>query len=116
MRTLAEIGALGPFGMRRRQALWQVEKLFRPAGPLLEQIDEVEEASPLPAMSVEERLIADYSGTGLTLGDHPLALKRKELGSSGVVHADADHPFLIALADRQKDRVGSDSRMSLSGR
>ena len=89
MRTLAEIGALGSFGMRRRQALWQVEKLFRPAGPLFEQLNEPEGTSPLPAMNVEERLIADYSGTGLTLGDHPLALKRKELGSSGVVQASA---------------------------
>ena len=89
MRTLAEIGALGSFGMKRRQALWQVEKLFRPAGSLFEQLNEPEGTFPLPTMNVQERLIADYRGTGLTLGDHPLALKRKELGSSGVVQASA---------------------------
>ena len=71
--------------MRRRQALWQVEKLFRPAGPLFEQLNEPEGTSPLPAMNVQERLIADYNGTGLTLGDHPLALKREraEIFGSG---------------------------------
>ena len=36
MRTLAEIGALGSFGMRRRQALWQVgEELAMLAGWLV---------------------------------------------------------------------------------
>ena len=87
IRTLAEIGALGSFGMRRREALWQIEKLFRPAGPLYQQVEDPEEPSPLANMDVREHLIADYRGTGLTLGAHPLALKRKELESQGVVQA-----------------------------
>ncbi len=38
-------------------------------------------------MTAQERLIADYCGTGLTLGPHPIALKRQELASQGVVRA-----------------------------
>lgn len=38
-------------------------------------------------MTVHERLIADYCGTGLTLGPHPMALKRQDLASKGVWRA-----------------------------
>ena len=34
--TLAEIGALNSFGLDRRSALWQVERVVRPAGELFE--------------------------------------------------------------------------------
>jgi error-prone DNA polymerase len=32
--------------------------------------------SPLPPMTIDERLIADYHGTGMTVGPHPLAYHR----------------------------------------
>ena len=34
---LAEIGALNSFGLDRRSALWQVERVVRPAGELFEE-------------------------------------------------------------------------------
>ena len=68
----------------RRDALWQVEKAARPPGPLLEEIAEADAASPLPAMSDEERLVADFRGTGLTLGPHPMAYRRREMDALGV--------------------------------
>ena len=34
---LAEAGALAPFGMKRREALWQAARVARPAGALLER-------------------------------------------------------------------------------
>ena len=39
--VLAEIGALNSIGkkMHRRQALWQIEKAWRPKGPLLEDVE-----------------------------------------------------------------------------
>ena len=37
------------------------------------------EPSPLRPMSAEERLVADYEGTGLTLGPHPMAFRRGAL-------------------------------------
>ncbi|MGE4083881.1 MAG: DNA polymerase III subunit alpha, partial [Vicinamibacterales bacterium] len=42
--VLAEIGALNSLGYDRRSALWQVERLIRPAGELFAQDDEREEA------------------------------------------------------------------------
>jgi error-prone DNA polymerase len=44
-------------------------------------------ASPLPPMSDTERLVADYAGTGLTLGPHPMAFRRHDLAMRGVLRA-----------------------------
>ncbi len=42
---------------------------------------------PLPSMTEAERLVADYAGTGLTVGRHPMALRREELAMRGVMRA-----------------------------
>jgi error-prone DNA polymerase len=103
---LASIGALNPIGcaaakdvaeqidaprtkqrLHRRDALWQVERAARFAGPLLEGIPEIDTASPLFPMTKEERLVADFHGTGLTVGPHPLAYRRNELRRARVLSA-----------------------------
>lgn len=43
--------------------------------------------APLPAMTLAERVLADYSGTGLTIGPHPMALRRAELALRGVLRS-----------------------------
>src|SRR5207302_7686114 len=45
------------------------------------------EDCPLRPMTESERLVADYAGTGLTVGRHPMALRRDELAMRGVVRA-----------------------------
>ena len=40
-------------------------------------------------MTVHERLVADYTGTGLTVGPHPLTFRRQELATRGVLPASA---------------------------
>jgi error-prone DNA polymerase len=113
--TLAEIGALNsvssfqfPVSSRnhdnskletrnskllfhRRDALWQVERAVRRSGPLLKGIHEAQASSPLAPMSHEERLVADFRGTGLTVGKHPMAYRREVLDLMGVRRA-ADLP------------------------
>ncbi|MBS1817901.1 MAG: hypothetical protein JSU08_08235 [Acidobacteria bacterium] len=42
---------------------------------------------PLKPMTEAERLVADYAGTGLTVGRHPMALRRHELVMRGVLRA-----------------------------
>ncbi|MCH8820769.1 MAG: error-prone DNA polymerase, partial [Acidobacteria bacterium] len=86
MEVLAEIGALNGFGMKRRQALWQVEEVCRPGGPLLAELEasQQEIPSPLNDMTAQERLCADYWGTGITIGPHPMALQRQKLTRMGV--------------------------------
>jgi error-prone DNA polymerase len=86
MTTLADIGALNAFGYDRRSALWQAEQAVRPSGELFED-DELPESSPLRPMTLAERLVADYAGTGLTLGRHPMALRRDDLAMRGVLRA-----------------------------
>jgi error-prone DNA polymerase len=108
LQTLADIGAFASFGHERREALWQVEKAVRPVGELFRpEVDNPEacpstssgrpelvegrgpkpEACPLSAMNAEERLVADYAGTHMTIGPHPMAMRRSELAMRGVLRA-----------------------------
>jgi error-prone DNA polymerase len=139
LTALAAVGALnfisGERGFHRRDALWQVERAARKAGPLLEAangaipeaiaetiepIEPINEpiagpgqeikpeeiaaakaegenmpthagspaanhsGSPLLQMTAEERLVADFLGTGITVGPHPLAYHRAALRAAGV--------------------------------
>jgi error-prone DNA polymerase len=93
LRQLAEVGALNFLGkLHRRDALWHAERAARPPGPLLAALPAPETASPLAQMTVEERLVADYRGTGLTIDRHPMALRRAQLNQMGVARAaDLEH-------------------------
>jgi error-prone DNA polymerase len=73
--------------LHRRDALWQVERAVRFAGPLLEGIPESDTASPLAPMTPEERLVADFHGAGLTVGPHPMAYRRAALRQARVLSA-----------------------------
>jgi error-prone DNA polymerase len=88
LEMLARIGALNHLSrnnaLHRRDALWQVERAARKRGPLLEGIAESEGESPLSRMSVEERLVSDFHGTGLTTGPHPIAYRRDNLRRMGI--------------------------------
>ncbi|HZE25518.1 MAG TPA: OB-fold nucleic acid binding domain-containing protein, partial [Blattabacteriaceae bacterium] len=83
LRMLAQIGALNNIGadtkLHRRDALWQVEKAAQRVGKLLEGVIEQDTASPLARMDMEERLVSDYHGTGLTTGPHPMFYRRSEM-------------------------------------
>jgi len=104
LATLAEIGALNAFGYDRRSALWQIEKAVRPKGELFDQDERALSAgisippnpgssippagtSPLRPMTPPERLMADYAGTSLTIGPHPMSMRRAELALRGVLRA-----------------------------
>jgi len=92
LTALAEIGALNSIGnspqkLHRRDALWQVERAVRASGPLLENLPESDSPSPLLPMNHEERLVADFRGTGLTVGPHPMAYRREWLKAMGIRRA-----------------------------
>jgi error-prone DNA polymerase len=93
LSMLAEIGALNSFGYTRREALWQVERAVRPSGEIFEgevmmpDASAADEQCPLPSMSPIERVVADYDGTGLTIGPHPMALRRAEMSLRGALRA-----------------------------
>ena len=103
LKSLAAIGALNFIEPKRRthrrDALWQIERAARHPGALFAGTatpgcapttensisanhgfgPETYATSPLPPMSTEERLIADFHGIGLTIGPHPLAYHRARL-------------------------------------
>jgi len=56
------------------------------AGKRAPSPDDVDQ-TPLRPMTEAERLVADYAGTGLTIGRHPMALRRDELAMRGVLRA-----------------------------
>ena len=56
-------------------------------GPHEPSRDEDDAICPLKPMTEAERLVADYAGTGLTVGRHPMALRRHELAMRGVMRA-----------------------------
>jgi len=100
LNTLAEIGALNSISIsrnskcetgnstfHRRDALWSAGAAANPSGPLLEKIPEPDNQSPLKMMSAEERLIADFRGTGMTVGAHPMAYHRAGMDKLGVRRA-----------------------------
>jgi len=119
-------------GMHRRDALWQTERAARRAGPLFEVQDEAvklekeeeetqlenpttnktslswlpnplaNERSPLAPMTSEERLVADFRGTGMTVGPHPMAYHREEMRRRGIRSA----------ADLRKMRDGINVRIA----
>jgi len=101
LAVLADIGALNfiasqKAGIHRRDASWQIERAARRAGPLLERLPASRlgsENSPLAPMKPEERLVADFRGTGMTIGLHPMAYRRPQLRKEGVRSA-ADLPLL----------------------
>src|SRR5688572_27049100 len=107
---LAEVGAFARLGGTRRQAIWQAEALGR-SGELFDQAggdddrSEVEAphpASPLPEMTLYEESIAEFRGTSMTTGPHPISFVRAELERRQVVPAAA----LAAYSDGTRARIG----------
>jgi error-prone DNA polymerase len=83
-RVLAKAGALNTLTPHRRSALWEVERereldLFSHSAKLREEAAGYAGDSPLLLMNPIERLGADYSATGLTVGPHPMAIVRERV-------------------------------------
>jgi error-prone DNA polymerase len=90
LRVLAELGALNCLTEHRRAAIWRVEETLHDdlLGSLMvgtprcgvrsaQRADPTK--SPLPPMSLPERVKADYETMNLTTGPHPMKLLRKNL-------------------------------------
>jgi len=77
LRMLAKIGALNGLSEHRRTAQWEVE-VPRAADDLFARADAAA-TRPLSPMNAAERTRADYAGTALTTGPHPMALLRPQV-------------------------------------
>jgi error-prone DNA polymerase len=108
LQTLAHIGAFAAFDLTRREALWQAAVVPRDPlfarrslmGPVSHRERDRARGSdtvPLPQMSLQERTLADYKGTGMTVGPHLMQYLRSELDAQGV----------LRTADLSKQRNGA---------
>jgi error-prone DNA polymerase len=88
LRALAESGACDTFGLRRRELLWQLGLVPRPASvpgtageakQLALPLEPTVATPELPEPTVWERMLADYRTTSLSVGVHPLELLRPHL-------------------------------------
>ncbi len=103
LSALVSAGACDSFGKPRRQLLWELglvprsEAVGRTGGEerqLALALGPTAETPALPEQTVWERMLADYGGTSLSVGAHPLELLRPHLppgtlgsvGLEGVPH------------------------------
>jgi error-prone DNA polymerase len=87
LAALADIGAFAALGGTRREALWQAEAIAR-SGEMFTATTPAASGT-LPEMTDEDVMAADYAGTGLSTGAHPIAFARAELDRQGVTPAGA---------------------------
>jgi error-prone DNA polymerase len=86
LEALALAGALGCFGLSRREALWAAGAAATIRAGQLPGTTVGLAAPPLAAMTAAEETFADLWATG-TFGTHPLALIRERLAGRGVIGA-----------------------------
>lgn len=88
LERLADADAFRSIGLDRRQALWEVTALGdRPEGLFKGQPSDshFEDKVSLPAMSLSEHVVYDYSATSLSLKAHPVSFVRPQLFKAGVL-------------------------------
>jgi error-prone DNA polymerase len=91
LTIVAEAGALNLLldgdQAHRRSALWDSELAARPAGALFTTPRQNGTPCPLPPMTPEERLVADFRNTHLTIGPHLMRYHRNRMRALGVSRA-----------------------------
>ena len=106
LKTLAEIGALNTItGMKifigaMRFGKWSVR--CAGLGRCWMSCRRDDGRSPLTAMNNEERLVADFRATGLTVGPHPMQYRREEMKRMGIYSASD----LAHLPNGRRLRIG----------
>ncbi len=88
IRQLSLSGALRFGKLDRREALWIAEEEIQDVGSLYKNLPKINKSSPLRPMNKIEKLHSDFSTTGLTVKDHPMALIRTTLKKKGVSSAE----------------------------
>ena len=105
--VLVESGACDSFGLERRELLWQLGLVPRPASvpgsggtekQLALPLEPTVDTPDLPAPTVWERMLSDYRTTSLSVGVHPLELMRPYLPEGTLsTQALADRPHGSAV-------------------
>jgi error-prone DNA polymerase len=111
--SLATAGALGCFGMSRREALWAAGAAATQRPDRLPGVGSSSHIPSLPGMSELELAAADVWATGISPDSYPTQFLRENLDAMGVVPADAllsvpdGDRVLIAGAVTHRQRPGT---------
>ncbi|BBZ37699.1 error-prone DNA polymerase [Mycobacterium conspicuum] len=111
--ALATAGALGCFGMSRREALWAAGAAATQRPDRLPGVGSSSHIPALPGMSELELAAADVWATGISPDSYPTQFLRADLDALGVVPADAlgsvpdGDRVLIAGAVTHRQRPGT---------
>jgi len=111
--ALATAGALGCFGMSRREALWAAGAAATQRPDRLPGVGSSSHIPALPGMSELELAAADVWATGISPDSYPTQFLREDLDAMGVVPAEAllsvpdGDRVLIAGAVTHRQRPGT---------
>ena len=86
--SLATAGALGCFGVTRREALWAAGAAAAERSDRLPGVGSSSHVPALPGMSVMELAAADVWATGVSPDSYPTQFLRKDLDAIGVIPAE----------------------------
>ena len=86
VEALARAGALGSFGVDRRQALWEAGVAATERHGMLPGLSALN-APALPGMNAFELMVCDIAATGVTHDRQPLEMLRSSLAARGVLTA-----------------------------
>ena len=100
VEALARAGALGCFGVDRRQALWQSGVAATEREGMLPGLSAIS-APALPGMNSFELMAADIAATGVTPGLMPVEMVRAHLDSLNIVPANG----LMRVPDGTRIRI-----------
>jgi error-prone DNA polymerase len=100
VENLVQAGAFDDFGLNRRELLWQLGLVYRPAtvhpdgwpsGQALLPLPTKQDEVPLRDLTPWERLLADYAVLNLSPNYHPMGLIRSHLHEGIVSTAHLEH-------------------------
>ena len=97
LQALVSAGACDSFGEPRRRLLWQLGLVPRPqrtaegGSQLALPLEPTSEIPELREQTAWERMLADYRGTNISVGPHPLELLRPHLPPETVTSAELAH-------------------------
>jgi error-prone DNA polymerase len=83
LARLAAADAFGSLGLDRRTALWHVLRTGEDL-PLFDGLDDEEDCPNLPALALDEQVVADYDTVGLSLKAHPMSFLRAALAAAAI--------------------------------
>ena len=87
LEQLAMVGAFDCFGLKRREALWEMLAIRKRGELEMKFAQDDTGRELLPEMGIFETVAADFRGLDLSTGPHPMSVVRENLAQRGISSA-----------------------------